>query len=625
MSLPQSLRHHHPGVLLSLACLVSLGARAAFIPEGGEYPLLDDPRGDQIQPVVAVAPSGGWSYVGWEDNATDASGQGISARLLNSTLHGAYNRFRVNWTLTGNQERPAAAVLADRSVAFAYQSDHSGASRVYALVFSPFVTLASGEVRVNAFTGGAQTEPAAAGLADGNLVVVWTSTGQEGPTNFAGVYGRVLSSEGDLLSAEFKVNQYLPGNQRSAAVAGLPDGRFVVVWVSETQRSARSVDILARLFHANGVAAGSEFVVNTSSNRCESPSVAVAANGKYTVVWQETVSRANGLDVFSRTFTGANGGVVRQVNTRLPGNQRSPKVAASGNHYMVVWNDSTDEGMPRGIDGRFLDADGAPVGSVVQVNTTAIGRQASPAVASDGAGRFLVVWTAFVGGAGYDLYAQRYAPGTPIPLGPSAPYVTALDSSRLLVAWPPAQDSAVARYEIYADGAPAPAVSLTENYWIHTGLAANSTHSYRLAYVLANGQRSALSPATTNRTWGVDGNGDGLPDNWQAAHWGSAGAPLAGPDVDSDGDGVTNYQEFLAGTDPTNPASVFRSRVLRAGGGWELRWNAVPGLVYQVERASSLAEAGWFPVGYPIVATGGSLSLNVTAQGPGFYRIQRVR
>ncbi len=48
-----------------------------------------------------------------------------------------------------------------------------------------------------------------------------------------------------------------------------------------------------------------------------------------------------------------------------------------------------------------------------------------------------------------------------------------------------------------------------------------------------------------------DTDGDGMPDWWEAKHFG--GPTAANPDADPDGDGLTNLQEFQAGTNPNNP------------------------------------------------------------------------
>lgn len=52
-----------------------------------------------------------------------------------------------------------------------------------------------------------------------------------------------------------------------------------------------------------------------------------------------------------------------------------------------------------------------------------------------------------------------------------------------------------------------------------------------------------------------DMDGDGLPDWWELAYFGNR--TNAVPHQDVDADGQSNWQEFKAGTNPTNPASVF--------------------------------------------------------------------
>lgn len=73
----------------------------------------------------------------------------------------------------------------------------------------------------------------------------------------------------------------------------------------------------------------------------------------------------------------------------------------------------------------------------------------------------------------------------------------------------------------------------------------------------------------------IDSLGGGMPDAWQAAYFGSIGQNSAG---DFDGDGVSNLDEFLEGTDPIDPRSFNpRLRIQAALHGQVL---ATPGLPY---------------------------------------------
>jgi len=55
----------------------------------------------------------------------------------------------------------------------------------------------------------------------------------------------------------------------------------------------------------------------------------------------------------------------------------------------------------------------------------------------------------------------------------------------------------------------------------------------------------------------VDADGDNLPDQWEEMHG------VTDPNADDDGDGLTNYQEYLAGTEPRDEDDRLRLEILR--------------------------------------------------------------
>jgi len=80
-----------------------------------------------------------------------------------------------------------------------------------------------------------------------------------------------------------------------------------------------------------------------------------------------------------------------------------------------------------------------------------------------------------------------------------------------------------------------------------------------------------------------DSDSDGITDAWEELYYGSITGAVAG--VDTDGDGTDNYSEYIAGTDPTNSASVFivtDFEVFPSEAGRIITWNSVEGRVYNV-------------------------------------------
>jgi len=624
MSLP-AIRHLLFSILvLTFASMVtSAFGQAGFILQGSEYGIAGTLPGDQVYPALSIKTGGG--YLVWQDNRTDGEGLGISALRLDSSFSAPLSSFRVNQQGALDQEKPCVSLLNDGGAVFAWQGGRQGFQRIFARFLSSSNTWATGDVLVNTFTNNSQVNPVVATLLNGNVVVVWGSFDQESAGSLQGIYGQRLSPAGQKLGGEFRVNQFTPFNQRSAALAPLSDGRFVVVWVSEQQRFENSVDIYARLYSADGTA-GNEFLVNAGTNVCASPSVAPSSDGGFVVAWmqKDVVARSDSWDVFARPFSGGGfGGGVRRVNTQTFGDQYAPKISAAGSDYLVVWTSLGQDGSREGIYGQFLYSDGSLAGGEFRVNTTTISQQMHPAIASDGAGRFLAVWTSFVGGAGsFDLFAQRYA-STSAPLHPpDPPYVTVLSSNSLSLTWPTIAGFNVANYEVYADNAvpPSATAAVTNNMWTAIGLAPSSIHSYQLAYVLTDGRRSPLSGATTNTTYGPL-TYSGIPVEWMARYFGD-NWPSAS--ADSDGDGVSNKNEFLAGTDPTDPNSVLRIRLQSTPQGLFLNWNTQPGLMYQVQTTADPSGL-WTNLGGHRLARGLADSTYVGGSTRGYYRIVRLR
>src|SRR5262249_11981379 len=190
----------------------------------------------------------------------------------------------------------------------------------------------------------------------------------------------------------------------------------------------------------------------------------------------------------------------------------------------------------------------------------------------------------------------------PPPLPP--PMVTALSQDSLSVSWPAAPYNNVLDYEVYADNSASPAI-VTETNWVATGLAAYSTHEFRLAAVLADGQRTPLSASASGRTLDKK-DGDYTP--------GAAPTPAAPPIV----------EQFRPGTVPLDTTSVARLGLRLTRQGKQLTWNARPGAVYQVQISTNLTT--WRDFG-GLQSTAGAIdSLTVTnSESAAFYRVIRVR
>jgi YD repeat-containing protein len=121
----------------------------------------------------------------------------------------------------------------------------------------------------------------------------------------------------------------------------------------------------------------------------------------------------------------------------------------------------------------------------------------------------------------------------------------------------------------------------------------------------------------------VDSDADGLDDAWEQANFGSLVRDGRG---DFDNDGASDIAEFLAETNPKDPASALK--ITRLNSRAQLEWRSQSGVRYRVQYTDSLTAPAWRQVGDDVVASGSLSQLSDplgTVSRERYYRVVAVR
>lgn len=128
----------------------------------------------------------------------------------------------------------------------------------------------------------------------------------------------------------------------------------------------------------------------------------------------------------------------------------------------------------------------------------------------------------------------------------------------------------------------------------------------------------------------ADSVGDGIPDWWREQYFGGSGTTTNSQTCarcDADGTGQNNLYKYVAGLDPTNPASVFVLNISKPPPQPTLIFGPVAaGRTYTLQSRASLLGAVWSPLGGSTSPQTNSDQVSVTdlnaVGAQKYYRVQ---
>jgi hypothetical protein len=324
-------------------------------------------------PKVAAADAGDFVVV-WErlGAAADGSYRGVFGRRFSSAGVALAPEFQVNTFTTSNQDSAALAADGAGNFVVVWQSNgQDGSGRgIFAQRYDAAGAALGGEFQVNTYTTSDQSYPDVAVAPMGDFLVTWVGSGLEAGVPGYGVFGQLYDSTGAAVGAQFLINTYTTSSQYNAAVSAGADGDFVVVWQSSGQDGA-GAGIFGQRLASSGTPLGGEFQVNTYTTGGQSaPTAAAGGSGSFVVLWQSSEGDGHWFGVFGQHYddTGTPMGGEFQVNTYTTGDQSSPAVAVdAAGKMMAVWvsNDRNaitgQDGSAAGVFGQRFSAGAQPM------------------------------------------------------------------------------------------------------------------------------------------------------------------------------------------------------------------------------------------------------------------------
>jgi hypothetical protein len=385
-----------------------------------------DQEDDELSPDVTAAILKDGSFVlAWA--GLDASGTGVYAQRFDSDGKSLGTKFRVNDTITDNQNKPAITALSDGGYVIAWESANQGDSivngvqvgdtpnttGVFAQIFDSGSNPVGWEIDVSQSGG---SDPFVTALAGGKFVAGYN--GITGSIERMTVYANIYDGQGNVVSALKDATaphaDIADGTGTYDAYDAVDDQIVTALagYVPATNEINYSIEPILEPAVTDDSAKNRD-LGNTHRFESKAPTAATLENNNTVVVWQAPIDPYEvpalnfNLDydfsIMLRLYNSTTGQALTQeikANTFTLYDQRSPAVAAlkstSGTDggFVVIWQSQLDVQSYKGCYGQRYDKVGVKVGTEFQVNTKVADSQKDPTVVALADGGFVVSWVA---------------------------------------------------------------------------------------------------------------------------------------------------------------------------------------------------------------------------------------
>ncbi len=267
---------------------------------------------------------------------------------------------------------------------------------------------------VNTTTADTQDHSRVVYLESGGFVIVWSDRSQSG-TQSTDLRGQAYDSTGTAAGDEFQIGA-TAGDQTGACVAPLPGGGFIIAW-----SDSFAGEVWAQIFDPDGDEVGAEFRVSNAGRVSHIGDIAALDSGNVVIVWEQQVASNDPVTpgILAQQFdaTGARIGPAAGIADYLGDIPHVSAMASGG--FVVSWTiNSPFEDYPSVILSHAFDSNSARVGDHGQANSPSRLKPDDHAVAGLENGGYVLAWAAMTQGGDTDpdvILAQLFdADGDPV-------------------------------------------------------------------------------------------------------------------------------------------------------------------------------------------------------------------